>query len=392
MAITSTLDLQAILNILLDKIDILLPNSATAVRLINRKTGELERVASRNIDEAAYGSQRLKTNFAFTSKSIRDRAPVFIANALIDPRISDPEFFRERELVSYLLVPLIAKEEVAGVLSFFSKGREFTEDETEFAQTLAGQGAIAIHNAQLYEEIAKSNAVKDDFLSVMSHELRTPLNVVMGYAGMMKDGMLGEVNPQQAEALQKISDQADEQLAMINNVLYATVLEVQKPGMDAQEMSPADFLDQVRSGYDDRLQPEGLTLRWDYARDLPLIRTDGAKLRVILQNLIGNAIKFTGKGVVTISAGVSEGGKSGRWVEFKVADTGIGISEDHLPFIFEKFRQVDSSQTRSFGGVGMGLYIVKRFTELLGGTVKVESEVGKGSTFTVRIPVEDSLS
>jgi signal transduction histidine kinase len=125
---------------------------------------------------------------------------------------------------------------------------------------------------------------------------------------------------------------------------------------------------------------------------LPVVKTDSEKLKHILQNLINNAIKFTERGSVTISARLTPTGlspqASATFVEFKVADTGGGIAEEFLPVIFEKFRQVDSSETRPYGGVGMGLYIVKKFTELLGGGVEVESEPGKGSTFTVTIPCE----
>jgi len=142
---------------------------------------------------------------------------------------------------------------------------------------------------------------------------------------------------------------------------------------------------------------------WDCPSGLPDIKTDGTKLRHVLQNLINNAIKFTERGRVTISADISSaallpgspaGGQGGggarvSYVEFKVADTGIGIPEEQLPVIFEKFHQVDSSAKRPFGGVGVGLHIVKTFTEILGGKVDVESELGKGSAFTVTIPLAE---
>ena len=149
-----------------------------------------------------------------------------------------------------------------------------------------------------------------------------------------------------------------------------------------------------------------LTLDWDYPSELPVIKTDSGKLKQILQNLIDNALKFTGKGSVTVSARITEGSKQkaegsseilptvdrllptgGKWVEFKVVDTGVGIPQDYMPFIFDKFRQADSSETRLYGGVGMGLYIVKKFAELLGGTIEVESEPGLGSIFIVTLPL-----
>ena len=124
-------------------------------------------------------------------------------------------------------------------------------------------------------------------------------------------------------------------------------------------------------------------LQWDYPSDLPVVMTDSDKLRHILQNLIENAIKFTEQGSVKVSARCNPEAKR---VEFKVTDTGVGITEESIPVIFEMFRQVNSAPKRSTGGVGVGLYIVKNFTDLLGGTISVESKLGRGSTFTVSIP------
>lgn len=243
---------------------------------------------------------------------------------------------------------------------------------------------------ELADELRKANKVKDEFLSVMSHELRTPLTVVMGYTGMIMDGLLGEINENQKKALQKIINRSNDQLAMINSVLQATALEGRAVKVDSHEVNLRNFLDELRSSYDVPVVGQH-SLKWHYPSDLPVVKTDSAKLKQILQNLMNNAIKFTEKGTVTVSARIKEGlspQASRRFVEFKVVDTGIGIPKEHLHSIFEKFRQVDSSETRSFGGVGMGLYIVKKFTEMLEGTVKVESELGKGSTFTVTIPCE----
>jgi signal transduction histidine kinase len=140
-------------------------------------------------------------------------------------------------------------------------------------------------------------------------------------------------------------------------------------------------------------------LRWDYPSEPVPVVIDGGKLRQILQNLLDNAIKFTDRGTVTVSmravadgakkAGAAAGKSGARWVEIKVADTGTGIATEQIPRIFDKFYQVDSSETRLYGGVGLGLYIVQKFTELLRGTIAVESKPEKGSTFTVRLPYEN---
>ncbi len=278
------------------------------------------------------------------------------------------------------------------MLSFYTKEeRDFADEEIAFLTTLADQAAIAIYNSQLYEqtkkqavELVKSNRVKDEFLSIMSHELRTPLNVVMGYTTMVKDGILGEINPEQKMALQKVMDRARDQLAMITSILQVTQMEAEAGTAECSEMELGDLLEEIRSTFD-VFPDKGITLRWDYPPDLPAVKSDREKLKHILQNLIHNAIKFTDKGYVTVSAWYVHGAER---VEFKVADTGIGIPKETLPVIFEMFRQADSSERRSYEGIGLGLYIVKKYAELLGGTVEVESKPGEGSIFMVTIPCE----
>ena len=230
--------------------------------------------------------------------------------------------------------------------------------------------------------LLQANKTKDEFLSVMSHELRTPLNVVMGYTGMIKDKMLGEVNPEQERALDKVISRSDDLLRMIIEILQATSLEARAVKMEEQEVSLGSFLDDLKSNYEVPVNKE-LSFKWEYPSDLPTVTTDSKKLKHILQNLINNAVKFTERGQVTISARYNPRAKA---VEFKVADTGTGIQKELLPSIFEMFRQGDSSETRSHGGVGIGLYIVRKFTDLLGGTIEAASEPGKGSIFTVTIP------
>lgn len=259
------------------------------------------------------------------------------------------------------------------------------------ARQLADQVAVAIHNSELYhktrkqaEELERANRVKDEFLSVVSHELRTPLTVIMGFTGMVREQLLGEVNPEQDKALAMVTQRSTELLGLINSIMEATKIETGAAGTESQVFDLNDFLDHLRSLYDIPLS-KGLTLRWDYPVHLPSVRLDSTKLKHILQNLIDNAIKFTEKGHVAVSARYLA---SSPAIEFKVADTGIGIPKEAIPIIFEKFRQVDSSERRAYGGVGLGLFIVKKFTYLLGGKVEVESTPGVGSTFTLTLPCE----
>ncbi|MGH7767508.1 MAG: ATP-binding protein [Candidatus Binatia bacterium] len=233
-------------------------------------------------------------------------------------------------------------------------------------------------------DLIQANKAKDEFLSVMSHELRTPLNVIMGYAGMIKEGILGTTNIEQERALEKVIGRSGDLLIMINQILQATSIEAGRVKIEKQELVLKEFLEGLKSNYEVRLN-KGIAVNWDYPDDGLTVETDSAKLKHILQNLINNAIKFTAKGSVSITARyISEA----RAIEFKVVDTGIGISGEMLPSVFEIFHQVDSSETRTYGGVGIGLYIVKKYTDLLEGKIEVESALGKGTTFTLIIPAD----
>ncbi|MBI3058313.1 MAG: GAF domain-containing protein, partial [Deltaproteobacteria bacterium] len=272
-------------HVLLEKIDLFLPYSTATVRLLNKESSLLEPVACRNLDEAEWKVAAWKPGRGPANAVFESKTPLVIRNCLNDPRVKDHEFFRKHQLVSYLGVPMFAKEEILGVLSFYTKEKhEFTAEEVEFLTTLAGQATIAIHNSQLYQEMVKlaadlsrSNKVKDEFLSVMSHELRTPLNVVMGYTGMIRDGLLGEINPEQEKALGKVISRARDQLTMISSILQATQLEAEGIKVERGEVSLGDLLDDLRSGYAIPLGKD-LSLIWDYPSDLPVINTDGEKL------------------------------------------------------------------------------------------------------------------
>lgn len=237
-------------------------------------------------------------------------------------------------------------------------------------------------------ELEKANKVKDEFLSFMSHELRTPLNIIMGYTRVIQDRTLGEINHEQEKALAKVSNQCNDLLNMISDILQATKIEAEGVKVESCAVNLAGFLDGLRSGYEFPLNKD-VKLEWDYPLDLPVVIMDAEKLKHILQNLVNNAIKFTQKGRITVSARYLS---DGRIVELKVSDTGVGIPNELIPKIFERFQQVDSTETRDYGGVGLGLYIVKKFTDLLGGTVEVRSELDRGSTFTVVMPCEFSTN
>jgi signal transduction histidine kinase/HAMP domain-containing protein len=388
--ITSTLDLTSVVTILLDHITALFPACAVTVNCFNKDTNDLETIGCRGFVDAKQTETQAEPSL-LPLLVLKQQSPVAISNARNESNTSYQDFFLRHKLTSYLGLPLVAKREILGVLSFYTyEEREFTREEIDFLNALINEAAIAIYNSRLFEktraqtiELERSNRIKDEFLGVMSHELRTPLNIIMNYSEALKMGTFGEINPNQELGTDKIRAQASHLLALINGILEITKIESGTAIVQSDSVNLVDFMSESKSDYMVPMMNEDLKLEWDYADDMPTIESDRVKLKQILTNLINNAIKFTGQGHVRVSARVAADGKT---FEFEVADSGPGIPEKLLPFIFEKFRQIDSASTRSYAGAGLGLYIVKNFVDLLGGKIEVSSRVDEGSIFTVRLP------
>jgi signal transduction histidine kinase len=240
---------------------------------------------------------------------------------------------------------------------------------------------VALENARLVEELRSATQLKSEFVSTMSHELRTPLSVIIGYTDMLGDDDLPA--DERPRLLRSVQRQSLELLELIEATLSLNRLDSGRDAVQLETVALADLLGALDADYAAMPRPPGATLRWEQAPALH-IRTDPRKLRIVLKNLIGNALKFTPSGSVVVSCTAEHG-----QCAFTVRDTGVGIRPDQLPVIFEMFRQGDGSDSRSFSGVGLGLYIVKRLVTQLGGTLSVASEPGVGSTFTVHLPRGD---
>ncbi|HKA54262.1 MAG TPA: ATP-binding protein [Candidatus Binatia bacterium] len=226
-----------------------------------------------------------------------------------------------------------------------------------------------------------ADRAKSEFLATMSHELRTPLGIILGYTELLLEETFGQFREAQAEPLRRIDCSARELYDLITAVLDLGRLEAGRLPLSRSETEVAGLLQELQAETC-RLQEQArLTFVWDVEPALPILYTDPGKLKVVLKNLIGNAVKFTREGSITVAARRHRDG-----VELSVADTGIGIPQAELGVIFEPFRQVESAARRQAGGTGLGLHIVKRLLEVLGGTVTVQSEVGRGSTFRVWVP------
>jgi signal transduction histidine kinase/HAMP domain-containing protein len=388
-AVTSSLDMSTVLETLLQQLSSLFPLRAATISWIDSRTGALKPIVHRNLGDAAAPQPLPTTEEGLPTAVLNQQELLAISNAHLDPRTSNPEFFRKEGFVSYLGLPLIAQGKSLGVLSFYTtEEHQFGPEEINFLNTLVNGTVMPIYNSRLYEEtrnqaaaLEGSNRIKDEFLGVMSHELRTPLNVIMNYAEAMKMGTFGNISSEHERGTDKILSQAEHLLRLINGILEITKIESGSVILQKERFNLAAFIAETRSDY---MMPmdKKLTINWDYPADLPVIVSDRMKLKQIITNLIDNAIKFTDDGSVTVSFELLD---QGRTLEISVRDTGLGISEDLLPFIFDKFRQIDSTTTRNHSGAGLGLYIVKVFAGLLEGSVEADSKVGEGSTFTVRI-------
>jgi signal transduction histidine kinase len=239
--------------------------------------------------------------------------------------------------------------------------------------------SLALENARLADELARANRVKSEFVATMSHELRTPLNVIIGFTDLLLEDEFGRLSEEQADVLRRVDRSAHELLDLINATLDLSRLEAGQLPIDVGDVSISTLLQDLRRETTPlRAGKPDLRLDWLIAPDLPTIRSDALKVRVVLKNLLINALKFTERGRIVVRARASPGG-----VEVSITDTGIGIPSESMQVIFEPFR---SGAATTSTGIGLGLYIVRRLLAELGGTIEVQSEPGSGSTFRVCLP------
>jgi PAS domain S-box-containing protein len=232
------------------------------------------------------------------------------------------------------------------------------------------------------QELEKAYRLKSEFLANMSHELRTPINALIGYTALMLDRIYGDLTAKQEEGLHRIQVSSQHLLALINDILDLAKIEAGKMPVHLERLSLNDLLHDVAAQMEPMVKRKGLEFIVQLPAEPVYMETDRTKVRQIVLNLISNAVKFTAQGSVSISARAN-----GQDVRIAVSDTGIGIRPQDLEVIFEEFRQVDQSRTREYGGTGLGLSITRKLIALLGGNIAVASQYGRGSTFTVTLPL-----
>jgi signal transduction histidine kinase len=294
--------------------------------------------------------------------------------------------------------PIKANDKAIGVLHLANKTkRHFAPDELQLIESIAQEIGVAAANARLFtqvnqktaelgqmnQELEEANRAKSEFISAMSHELRTPLNVIMGNAELTGEGFFGDINPEQKRSMTQIRHHSQFLLRMVNDVLALSRLDAKKMSMELATVDINEVVAHAQSQIEQLNRQNRLQVCWEVEPELPAIVTDATKLEEILQNLIGNAFKFTPQGQISLRV---RNLRDLARVEFTIADTGIGIEAQDMDRIFSAFEQIKEAHTGDFNGVGLGLNIVKKYLELMNGDIRVESQPGEGSTFTFSLP------
>ncbi|MBL8700805.1 MAG: GAF domain-containing protein [Alphaproteobacteria bacterium] len=320
----------------------------------------------------------------------RTREPVQITDLTAVPDTPVVRMLLAAGYRSLLIVPLIGRERVIGALVMRRKQTGLFPSRTvDLIKTLAAQSVGAIQNARLFGEIEEKSRQlelasqhKSQFLANMSHELRTPLNAVLGYAELMADGIYGDLSDKAQGVLARIQTNGKHLLGLINDVLDLSKIEAGQFTLANEPYSVGAVVQAVIAATESLASNKAIRLGAEIEPDLPPGQGDERRLTQVFLNIVGNAIKFTDQGEVVIAAR-----GDGETFEIAVRDTGPGIAPENQAKIFGEFQQVDDSSTRKKGGTGLGLAISKKIVEMHGGTISVESELGKGSIFRVRIPM-----
>jgi PAS domain S-box-containing protein len=405
--LASTTDMDTVLDLIGEKAKELLNSDTCAIgRYDEAKGGLVLPLAATGLNSGILEGYVLSSpGVSPAARALTERRPAWSQDYLLDEFLrTDPasmdHVVEKLGLRAGLSVPIIIRDEAYGTLTVsFYEPHEFTDGEIQLLSTLADSAAVAIGNARFIEETQlarddaeEANRTKSQFLANMSHELRTPLNAIIGYSEMLQEEAADLENEEFEEDLNRINGAGKHLLGLINDVLDISKIEAGAMDIYLETFPVEPMVQDVVSTMQTLVEKNSNSLAIDCPDSVGSIHADTTKIKQCLFNLPSNASKFTDHG--TISLTVSRDTEDGHeWINFAVGDTGIGMTEEQMGRLFEAFAQAEASTRRNYGGTGLGLAITRHFCEMMGGTVLVESEAGKGSTFTMKVPavVDDSL-
>jgi GAF domain-containing protein len=324
-------------------------------------------------------------------RAVLERETVHVPDCLADPEYTRFDYQGVGKYRSMLGVPLVRDGVPIGVIVLLRTVVEpFTDNQIDLVTTFADQAVIAIENVRLFEEIqdksrqlAEASQHKSQFLANMSHELRTPLNAIIGVSEMLRED--AEALKQDTEPLDRVLGAGRHLLALINDILDLSKIEAGRMELAVSSFALAPLIADVVKTIEPLAAKNANKVATHCDADLGTMYADQMRLRQALLNLMSNANKFTERGAISIDA--RQGQENGRdWITIAVADTGIGMTPEQMGKLFQEFSQAEASAARKYGGTGLGLVISRRFCQMMGGDITVESEVGRGSTFTIRVP------
>ncbi len=395
-AVSSTLDLETVLTTIVARADQISGTDGGAIYEYDEAAEGFRLRASQKLEEElleVLRSTPIRMGEGAVGRAGVTRQPVQIPDILEEGAYTG----RLREVAqragyrALLAIPLLREDRLIGALVLRRRvPGPFPEETVNLLQTFATQSVLAIQNARLFRELAdKSQQLeaasqhKSEFLANMSHELRTPLNAIIGFSEVLLERMFGEVNEKQVEYLQDILSSGQHLLSLINDILDLSKVEAGRMELALAPFHLPVTLENAVTLVKERAARHGIVPALDVDPRLGELVGDERKIKQVLLNLLANAVKFTPEGGrISLKAVLTDGS-----VEISVSDTGVGIAPEDQGAIFEEFRQVGSDDTGKREGTGLGLTLAKKFVELHGGRIWVESKVGKGSTFTFTLPV-----
>jgi signal transduction histidine kinase len=390
----------------LDRVSPLVDATFASIYLVDGATELMHLTASYNWPERFrpwLGEMRVRLGFGPSGEAAAERRVIEVPDVFADPDLEDwQEVASELGFRSLVALPLQTANGVRGAVCFYFAEPGARSVETRGAlRIVADQMAATAEKAALIEEMRRANTalleaneelerqyvelleakrVKDEFLANISHELRTPLTAVLGYISLLQEELSGPLTAGQRHDLRQVTDSSERLLRLIDDLLELTSLKRGSHELTLEEFDPAGLLAQTVAELEGR--PTGVLVRVQSPAHALRMRSDPGKITRILVSLLSNAYKFTTHGEVIASLEIR-----GDRAVYRIRDTGIGIAATEQKLVFEEFRQVDGSETRRYGGSGLGLTLARQLARALGGDIELHSVPGEGSAFTVQLPV-----